>query len=298
MIPTVSHDHLQLKYQLSRGAILLYPSTQQRYMMRLIPLATSQQVGRWAAQYIVERINAFQPTADKPFILGLPTGGTPLEAYRELIALHHAGRVSFQHVVTFNMDEYVGLPQEHPESYHSFMYNNFFNHIDIPKENINLLNGNAQDVNQECRRYEEKIKSYGKIHLFMGGVGVDGHIAFNEPASSLASRTRIKTLTQDTRIANSRFFGHDITQVPKYALTVGVGTLLDAEEVMILVTGHAKSLALAAAVEGNVNHMWTISCLQLHAKALIVCDEPSTMELKIKTIKYFRELEADSIKNI
>jgi len=266
--------------------------------MRLIPLNTPTEVGKWAARHIVERINAFKPTADRPFVLGLPTGGTPLEAYKHLIAMHKAGQVSFKNVVTFNMDEYVGLPQEHPESYHTFMYKNFFDHVDIPSENINLLNGNAPDIDEECRQYEAKIKSYGKINLFMGGVGNDGHIAFNEPASSLASRTRIKTLTHETRIANSRFFDNDVSQVPKYALTVGVGTLLDAEEVMILVTGHAKAQALEAAVEGNINHMWTISCLQLHAKAVMVCDEPSTMELKVKTVKYFRELEAENMKNL
>ncbi|MFP9230122.1 glucosamine-6-phosphate deaminase [Pectobacterium cacticida] len=266
--------------------------------MRLIPLTTAADVGKWAARHIVERITSFKPTADRPFVLGLPTGSSPLEAYKSLVAMHQAGLVSFKHVVTFNMDEYVGLPPDHPESYHTFMYQNFFNHVDIPRENINLLNGNAEDTTAECRRYEEKIKSYGKIHLFMGGVGNDGHIAFNEPASSLASRTRIKTLTEETRIANSRFFGGDVSQVPKFALTVGVGTLLDAEEVMILVTGRNKALALQVAVEGNVNHMWTISCLQLHAKAIMVCDEPSTMELKVKTVKYFRELETESMKNL
>ncbi|WP_431889036.1 glucosamine-6-phosphate deaminase [Pectobacterium colocasium] len=266
--------------------------------MRLIPLTTAADVGKWAARHIVEKINAFKPSAERPFILGLPTGSSPLEAYKSLVAMHKADLVSFKHVVTFNMDEYVGLPTDHPESYHTFMHQNFFNHVDIPRENINLLNGNAEDTTAECRRYEEKIKSYGKIHLFMGGVGNDGHIAFNEPASSLASRTRIKTLTEETRIANSRFFGGDVSLVPKFALTVGVGTLLDAEEVMILVTGRNKALALQAAVEGNVNHMWTISCLQLHAKAIMVCDEPSTMELKVKTVKYFRELETESMKNL
>jgi len=266
--------------------------------MRLIPLKTTADVGKWAARHIVKRINAFQPTADRPFVLGLPTGSTPLQAYKHLIAYYQAGEVSFKHVVTFNMDEYVGMPADHPQSYHSFMHQNFFNHVDIPAENINLLNGNATDVDAECLRYEAKIKSYGKIHLFMGGVGNDGHIAFNEPASSLASRTRIKTLTEETRIANSRFFDNDMEQVPKFALTVGVGTLLDAEEVMILVNGHAKALALQAAVEGNINHMWTISCLQLHKKAVVVCDEPSTMELKVKTVKYFRELEAENMKGL
>ncbi|MDN6115019.1 MAG: glucosamine-6-phosphate deaminase, partial [Enterobacterales bacterium] len=182
--------------------------------MRLIPLSNAADVGLWSARHIVNRINAFKPTAERPFVLGLPTGGTPLQTYKRLIELHKAGEISFKNVVTFNMDEYIGLPEEHPESYHSFMYNNFFNHVDIPRENINLLNGNAPDVDTECRRYEEKIKSYGRINLFMGGVGNDGHIAFNEPASSLASRTRIKTLTEETRIANSRFFDGDMTKVP------------------------------------------------------------------------------------
>ncbi|MBT0727072.1 glucosamine-6-phosphate deaminase [Rosenbergiella australiborealis] len=266
--------------------------------MRLIPLAYAEQVGRWAAHHIVKRINTFQPTATKPFVLGLPTGGTPLQTYKCLVELYQAGQVSFEHVVTFNMDEYVGLPQNHPESYHSFMHKNFFDHINIQKQNINLLDGNAIDVEAECLRYEEKIRALGKIHLFMGGVGNDGHIAFNEPASSLSSRTRIKTLTHETRVANSRFFANDVDAVPKYALTVGVGTLLEAEEVMILVTGSAKALALHAAVEGNVNHMWTISCLQLHPKSLIVCDRAATMELKVKTVNYFQEMEAENIKNV
>lgn len=259
--------------------------------MRLIPLDCADQVSQWAARYIVDKINAFQPTADKPFVLGLPTGSTPQKTYKELIKLYQAGEVSFKNVVTFNMDEYVGLPPEHPESYHTFMHENLFNHIDIPAENINLLNGMAEDVDAECERYEAKIKSYGKVHLFMGGVGVDGHIAFNEPASSLGSRTRIKTLTEDTLIANSRFFNNDVNQVPKFALTVGVGTLLDSEEILILVTGHNKALALQACVEGPVNHLWTISALQLHRRSIVVCDEPATQELKVKTVKYFKQLE-------
>lgn len=259
--------------------------------MRLVPLDCAEQVSRWAARYIVDKINAFQPTVEKPFVLGLPTGGTPLQTYKELIKLYKAGEVSFKHVVTFNMDEYVGLPPEHKESYHYFMFHNFFNHIDIPVENVNILNGMAEDVDAECERYEAKIRSYGKIHLFIGGVGVDGHIAFNEPASSLSSRTRIKTLTEDTLIANSRFFDNDVNKVPKFALTVGVGTFMDAEEVLILVTGYNKALALQACVEGAVNHLWTISALQLHRRAVVVCDEPATQELKVKTVKYFKQLE-------
>lgn len=266
--------------------------------MRLIPLENAKDVGLWSARYIADRINKFAPTAERPFVLGCPTGGTPLNTYKRLIELNKAGEVSFEHVVTFNMDEYVGIAPDHPESYRSFMYNNFFNHINIQEQNINLLDGNAEDLEAECQRYEDKIKSYGQIHLFMGGVGNDGHIAFNEPASSLASRTRIKTLTPDTRIANSRFFDNDINQVPKLALTIGVGTLLDAKEVLILVTGHNKAQALEAAVEGSVNHLWTVSALQLHPKSIIACDEAATMELKVKTLKYFKELEADNVKHL
>lgn len=265
--------------------------------MRLIPLKNAEQVGKWAASHIVKRINAFQPTAERPFVLGLPTGGTPLTTYKELIKLYQAGKVSFKNVVTFNMDEYVGIDPNHPESYRSFMYSNFFNHVDIQEENINLLDGLADDIDAHCVAYEEKIRSYGKINLFMGGVGIDGHIAFNEPGSSLSSRTRIKTLTEDTRIANSRFFDNDINQVPKYALTIGVATLLDAEEVLILSLGHNKALALQMAVEGCVNHMWTVTTLQMHQKAIIVADAPAQQELKVKTVKYFSELEADNIKD-
>lgn len=266
--------------------------------MRVIPLDQAPKVGLWAARYIVNKINAFAPTADKPFVLGLPTGGTPLATYKQLIELHKAGEVSFKHVVTFNMDEYVGLAPSHPESYYSFMHNNFFSHIDILPENINLLDGLATDLDAECERYEDKIKSYGSIDLFMGGIGEDGHIAFNEPGSSLASRTRLKTLTPHTRIANSRFFDNDINQVPKLSLTIGVGTLLDAKEILILVTGHNKALAVQAAIEGSVNHLWTVSALQMHPKSIIVCDEPATVELKVKTLKYFTELEAGNIDNI
>ena len=193
------------------------------------------------------------------------------------------------------MDEYVGLPEDHPESYHSFMWNNFFQHVDIKKENVNILNGNAEDPEKECQRYEEKIKSYGGIQLFMGGIGPDGHIAFNEPGSSLTSRTRIKTLTQDTIIANSRFFNNDISLVPKTSLTVGVGTIMDAKEVLILVNGHNKARALYQAVEGSVNHMWTISVLQMHPKGIIVCDDAATVELKVGTVNYYKDIERNNL---
>ena len=259
--------------------------------MRLIPLNNEQQVSRWAARHIAERINHFKPTAERPFVLGLPTGGTPLKTYQELIKLNQAGEVSFKHVVTFNMDEYVGLPKEHPESYHSFMHNNFFNHIDIQPQNINILNGMTKKYEEECKRYEEKILEAGGIDLFLGGVGVDGHIAFNEPGSSFKSRTREKQLTEDTIIANSRFFNNDITKVPQSALTVGVATIMDAKEVLIMVEGNSKARALHMGIEEGINHMWTISALQLHEKAIIVADEDACAELKVSTYKYYKDIE-------
>ena len=243
----------------------------------------------WAANHIAERISDFEPSAEKPFVLGLPTGSTPLGTYKALIDLYKQGKVSFKNVVTFNMDEYVGIAENHPESYHSFMFENFFNHIDIKKENINILDGNAADLDAECERYEAKIKSYGGIELFMGGMGADGHLAFNIPGSSIQSRTRLVDLNYDTIIANSRFFDNDLNQVPKQALTVGVQTVLDSKEVLVLVNGYKKARALQNVVENGINHMWTLSALQMHPNGIIVCDEDATMELKVGTVKYFKE---------
>jgi glucosamine-6-phosphate deaminase len=263
--------------------------------MRLIIQPDYRSLSEWAACYVAAKINAAAPTAEKPFVLGCPTGSSPLGLYKKLIDLNRAGVVSFRHVVTFNMDEYVGLPKEHPESYYSFMWNNFFSHIDIRPENTHILNGNAADLEAECARYEAEIKSYGGIDLFMGGIGPDGHIAFNEPGSSLASRTRVKTLTTDTIIANSRFFDNDVNQVPKTALTVGVATVLSANEVLIIVNGHNKARALRHAVEEPISQMWTISALQLHEKGIIVCDDTATYELKVGTYRYFKDIEASNL---
>lgn len=259
--------------------------------MRLIIQPDYSGISIWVADYIAGKINQFSPTAERPFVLGLPTGSTPLGVYEKLIGLYDENKVSFRHIVTFNMDEYVGIPKNHSQSYYSFMWDNFFSHIDILPQNVNILDGNADDLEVECEAYESKIKSVGGIHLFLGGIGADGHIAFNEPGSSLGSRTRMKTLTQDTIIANSRFFNNDVNLVPKTALTVGVGTVMDAKEVLIIVNGHNKARALQQAVEGSVNHLWTITALQLHPKGIIVCDESATTELKVGTYRYFKEIE-------
>lgn len=263
--------------------------------MRLIIQPDYELVSRWAANYIASKIIEFKPTANNRFVLGLPTGSSPHGMYKELIKLNRKKIISFKYVTTFNMDEYVGLPENHPQSYHYFMYTNFFNHIDIDKKYINILNGNVKNLEKECENYEKKIKNSGGINLFIGGIGADGHIAFNEPGSSLGSLTRVKTLTMDTIIANSRFFDNDINKVPRMALTVGVKTVLDSDEVLIIINGHNKSRALAKVVEEGVNHMWTVSALQLHPKGIIVCDDASTVELKVGTVNYFKDIEADNL---
>ena len=220
--------------------------------MKLIIKNDYEEMSAWAANHIADAINNHKE--DRPFVLGLPTGSSPLGVYKKLIEMNKAGKVSFKNVVTFNMDEYVGLPKEHDQSYWYFMHENFFDHIEIPAENINILNGMTDDPEGECKKYEEKIASYGGIDLFLGGCGVDGHIAFNEPYTSLASRTGVRVLTEDTRIVNSRFFGNDMNKVPKTALSVGVGTVCDAKQVLILINGHNKARALRQCVEGGVDH--------------------------------------------
>lgn len=266
--------------------------------MRLIIQPNYDELSKWAARRIVSAINEFAPTSENPFVLGLPTGGTPLGTYKELIRAYENKEVSFANVVTFNMDEYVGLEETHPQSYHYFMYDNFFNHIDIKKENINILNGLAACPKKECERYERRIEALGGIHLFLGGVGADGHIAFNEPFSSLSSRTRIKTLTDDTIAANARFFDGDESLVPRTALTVGVGTIMDSREVIILANGAAKARAVKEGVEGSVNHRCTLSALQTHPHGILVCDEMAIGELEVNTYRYFKNIEKDNLKNL
>ena len=257
--------------------------------MRVVIQENYDNMSKWTADYIAAKIKAHKE--DRPFVLGLPTGSSPIGVYNELVRMNKAGEITFGNVVTFNMDEYLGLPKEHDQSYWYFMHYYLFDHIDIPRENINILNGLAEDPEAECARYEEKIASYGGIDLFMGGIGVDGHIAFNEPFTSLTSRTGVRNLTTDTRIVNSRFFGNDPEAVPSQALSVGVGTVTDSREVLILINGHNKARALAATVEGNVSHKWTCSALQMHNGAIIACDEAACGELTVDTYKYFLDIE-------
>jgi glucosamine-6-phosphate deaminase len=263
--------------------------------MRVLIHADYEEACAWIGGYIAKRIRDFGPQRERPFVIGLPTGSSPLGVYRELITRHKSGEVSFAHAVSFNMDEYVGLPPDHPQSYARFMRDNFFASIDIDPENTHIPNGLAPDLAEECRAYEEAIRAAGGIELFLGGVGSDGHIAFNEPGSSLASRTRVKTLTPETRKDNARFFGGDEGKVPATALTVGVGTVMDAREVVIIVSGRDKAPALRAAVEGGVSHWCPLSCLQMHPRAVIVCDEDAAGGLQASTVKYFKDIARDTV---
>lgn len=258
--------------------------------MRLVICDDYNQLSEWAAKYVRNRILKSQPGPDKYFVLGLPTGSSPLGMYKKLVEFCNRGELSFKYVKTFNMDEYVRLHRDHPESYHSFMWENFFKHIDIDPKNAHILDGNAEDLVAECDSYEEKITQAGGIDLFIGGIGSDGHIAFNEPGSSLVSRTRVKTLAKETILANARFFDDDMSKVPTMALTVGVATVMDAKEVLILISGVKKAHALRQAIEEGVNHMCTVSAFQQHPHTTFVVDEDATMELRVRTVKYFQGL--------
>lgn len=262
--------------------------------MRVVIQENLQAISRWAANHIANAINSYNQelrSKDRPFVLGLPTGSTPLLVYRNLVAMHKAGQISFRNVVTFNMDEYVGLPQNHPQSYWHYMHENLFDHIDILPQNINIPNGLAPDLDLECQAYESKIASLGGIDLFLGGIGVDGHLAFNEPFTSLVSRTGLRTLTPDTRLANSRFFGGDPTQVPAQAISVGIGTIFDARQILILASGPSKARALAHTIQGPISHQWTSSILQMHPDSIILCDEPACDDLTVSAYRYFKSLE-------
>lgn len=259
--------------------------------MNVIIRNNAEEASAWAAAYIVRRIKEKAERTSEPFVLGLPTGSTPIATYKELIRLYDAGEISFKNVITFNMDEYVGIPESHPESYHSFMRKNFFSHVDVPAENIHILNGNAPDLKKECADYEKAIVAAGGIDLFLGGIGEDGHIAFNEPFSSLVSRTRVVTLTEDTIAVNSRFFDNDINLVPKQAMSVGVATILSATEVLILAFGEKKAGAVKAGIEGPYTHTNTFSALQAHEYGIAVLDAPAASKLCAENVRYFEAVE-------
>lgn len=242
--------------------------------MRQAIFSSAQDASEYLASYIVNLINDFQPTLQKPFVLGLPTGSSPEGVYAKLIESYKAGKVTFRHVITFNMDEYLGLRPSHPQLYHYFMYDKLFNHVDIPKENIHILNGMTLDPEAECAQYEQTIKQYGRINFFLGGLGPEGHLAFNEAGSTRDSKTRKVDLVESTVKANSRFFDNDPAKVPKHALSVGILTILDnSDEVAIIVLGAGKKKALELTLHGKPSDPNVPSSyLREHKNVLVVCD--------------------------
>ena len=238
-----------------------------------------------AASIVAARIIAQLVRRKPDAVLGLATGSTPLATYRELVRMHREDDLDFSRVRTFNLDEYVALPHEHPGSYHAFMEENLFRHVNVARENIRIPNGLAADVPAECAAYEEAIRTAGGIDLQVLGIGTDGHIGFNEPSSSLASRTRIKTLTARTRSDNARFFG-TVDEVPIHVITMGVGSIMDARQVLMLAFGEAKARAIADTVEGPIMAMNPASILQMHPVAKCLIDEPAAS--KLARLEYYR----------
>lgn len=261
--------------------------------MRLI--ITKEQTGDWAAYYIAKTILEFKPSQKNPFTLGIPGGLTPLPMYWRLVSFYKDGVINFEHVHFFSTGDYIGLPENSPYGFSEFIHEHFFQYLDIPSSRLHFLNGSAKDLKQEAVNYEELIQSFGGIRLWVCGLGDDAHVAFNEPGSSLQSRTRDKELTFETRVANAKFFNGDIDQVPFSAMTIGLGTLLDAQEIIVLAQGHTKAQALALGIEGGVNHMYPVSVLQLHPKLTFVADEEAVSELRVRTYRYHKEVEKRSL---
>ena len=231
------------------------------------------EMSKLAAQMVAELLNT-KPNA----VLGMATGSTPLGLYQELVRMHKQAQLDFSRVRTFNLDEYVGLPGNHPQSYAYFMQEHFFRHVNIPAQNINIPSGTTSNYPAFCDWYEKRIAECGGIDLQILGIGADGHIAFNEPTSSLSSRTRLKTLSKQTIDDNARFFERR-EDVPVYAITMGVGTILEARQLLLVASGKSKASAIAQAVEGPVTSMVTASALQLHRDATVIVDEDAASEL-------------------
>jgi len=243
--------------------------------MEVIIQPDSEQASQLAARLVKKIIM----DRDRP-VLGLPTGSTPLLFYRYLVEMHRQEGLDFSRVVTFNLDEYVGISPDHPASFHYFMWKYFFSQVNIRPENVHIPDGLASDVEAHCRQYEEEIKAAGGLDIQILGLGADGHIGFNEPTSSLNSRTRIKTLTEQTRKDNAALFGAE-ENVPYHAITMGIGTILEAKICLLMAFGKKKASALARTVEGPVTSMVPASSLQFHPKAIILVDKEAASELRL-----------------
>jgi glucosamine-6-phosphate deaminase len=248
--------------------------------MEVIITRNAEEMASLAAD-MIERQLLSKPNS----VLGLATGSTPVGTYNELIRRHKEKGLDFSQVVTFNLDEYLGLPPMHPQSYRYFMDEHLFKHVNIPPGNIHVPYGHADSVLDFCAWYEDQIKRAGGIDLQILGIGSDGHIAFNEPGSSLGSRTRLKTLTEQTIQDNARFF-KSMDEVPLFAITMGVGTILEARKIIMLANGEKKAEIIAEAIEGPITSQVSASALQLHRDAIVIVDKPAGA--KLKRADYYR----------
>ncbi len=251
--------------------------------LRVIIAADYDEMSKDAAEIIAKQVK-IKPNS----VLGLATGGTPVGTYKELILMHKEG-LAFSNVVTYNLDEYVGLAADHPQSYHYFMFDNLFNHININPENVHVPNGLANDIEASCKEYEAKIKKAGGIDLQLLGIGGDGHIAFNEPGSPLASRTRLVVLDAKTIKDNARFFENE-KDVPRYAISMGCGTIIEARKILLLASGEGKADVVAQFIEGPMTSQVTASFLQMHSDTLGLVDEAAASKLARK--QYYRHAES------
>lgn len=256
--------------------------------MKILIFTDKSRAVHSAASVIADRL-----AANPRMVLGLATGGTMLDLYRELVAQAGRRKLSFAEAKSFNLDEYVGLAPDHPASYHSYMRDCLFSHVDFRAENTQLPRGDAVDVDAEAQDYEARIAQAGGIDLQLLGIGQNGHIGFNEPSSSLTSRTRIKTLTASTHGANAQYFPTP-DQMPKYALTMGVGTILDSRECLLLATGASKAAAVAAMVEGPVTASCPASALQFHQRATVILDQEAASGLKLRNYYQYVHPEDDA----
>lgn len=256
--------------------------------MKVVILKDAAEVAQYGAEIFVKQINK-----KKNSVLGLATGSTPVALYEELIAANKAGKVSFKDVSSFNLDEYMGIEGDHPQSYRYFMNENLFNHVDIDKANTQVPPGNAANPIEACEKYENDIAKMGGIDVQLLGIGRNAHIGFNEPSSSLASRTRVKTLTTATIDDNARFFAADEHQ-PHLSITMGIGTILESKKVVLLATGEGKAEAIQATVEGPVSASCPASALQLHRDAVLIIDEAAASKLADK--EFYKHIEAENQK--
>ncbi|MFH1009540.1 MAG: glucosamine-6-phosphate deaminase [Candidatus Latescibacterota bacterium] len=251
--------------------------------MRVIIQKDYEAMSKRAAGFVAEIVR------NKPdCVLGLATGGTPVGLYRELIRMHQEEGLDFARVTTFNLDEYYGLASAHEQSFHFFMYDNLFNHINVSPANIHVPSGTAPDVGDSCARYEEMIAQAGGIDVQVLGIGIDGHIGYNEPGSSLASRTRLVTLLEETKKGYAPFFEAE-QEVPCFAITIGVGTILDARKCLLLANGEKKAAIIAEAVEGPITSQVTASALQMHPDTVVIVDEAASSAFKRRAFYLYAE---------